>query len=242
MVYRNFSWLHYCKEKDSVFCMLCMKHKEKLTAEHNLERAFTSREFTNWKKATKSFAKHQKTKVHRAALVYESVVPQCGDVLEMTLTELNKKRLAERKSLLKIMDCIPYLARQGIAFRGDEGNDNLTQLFKLLNRNDESVLRRIQNDTDQHKYLHNDVQNELIKLMARQVISNKLVSICKSKFYGMMADKYTDISNKELLSLCFQWIDEESLDVYKDFLGHCELPDIKSETIVTATKDSLIRM
>jgi len=56
-----------------------------------------------------------------------------------------------------------------------------------------------------------------------------------------MADEYTDISNKELLSLCFRWIDE-SLDVHKDFLGYYELPDIKSQTIVTAIKDSLIRM
>jgi len=43
-----------------------------------------------------------------------------------------------------------------------------------------------------------------------------------------MADEYTDISNKELLSLCFRWIDE-SLDVHKDFLGYYELPDIKAK-------------
>jgi len=157
-----------------------MKHKSKLTAEHNLEDAFTSKGFSNWKKALKSFADHQQTKAHRAALAYECVVPQCGDVLEMTLTELNKKRLTERKYLLKIMECIRYLARQGIALRGDNGNDNLTQLFKLLNRTDESALQRLQNDNSQHKYLHNDVQNELIELMAKQVMSKKLASIRES--------------------------------------------------------------
>ena len=58
-------------------------------------------------------------------------MPQCGDVLEMTVNDLNKKRLAERKYLIKVMECIRFLAPQGLAFRGNDGNDNLTQLFKM---------------------------------------------------------------------------------------------------------------
>ena len=38
----------------------------------------------------------------------------------------------------------------------------------------------------------------------------------------------------------FRWI--KDLSVYEDFVGYCELPDIKSDTIVIAIKDSLIRM
>lgn len=241
----SFPWLHYCTEKDSVFCMYCIKHKGKLTAENNLEDAYVNRGFSNWKKAPKAFSDHNETKAHRAALVYESLLPQCGDVLEMTINDLNKNRLAERKYLLKIMDCVRYLARQGIAFRGNDSNDNLTQLFKLLNKNDISILNRLDKDakldSGQHKYLHNDIQNELIDLMAKQVLSKKLVLIRSSKFFGIMADEYTDISNKELLSMCFRWIDE-GLKVHEDFVGYYELPDIKSETIVTSIKDSLIRM
>ena len=40
--------------------------------------------------------------------------------------------------------------------------------------------------------------------------------------------------------LCFRWI--KDLRVHEDFLGNYELPDIKSDTIVTVIKDSLIRM
>ena len=40
--------------------------------------------------------------------------------------------------------------------------------------------------------------------------------------------------------MCFRWI--KHLRVHKDFVGYYELPDIKSDTIVTAVKDSLIRM
>ena len=39
--------------------------------------------------------------------------------------------------------------------------------------------------------------------------------------------------------MCFRWI--KDLRVHEDFVGYYELPDIKSDTIVTAIKDSLIR-
>ena len=88
--------------------------------------------------------------------------------------------------------------------------------------------------------MHNDIQNELIELMTKQVLAKKLESLRSRKYLGTVADKYTDISNKELLSTCFRWIND--LRVHKDFVGYYELPDIKSDTIVTSIKDSLIRM
>ena len=43
--FKNFSWLHYSKEKDSVFCIFCIRHKGKLTAEHNMEEAYITKGF-----------------------------------------------------------------------------------------------------------------------------------------------------------------------------------------------------
>ena len=80
--FKNFSWLHYSKEKESVFCIFCIRHKGKLTAEHNMEEAYITKGFNNWKKALEAFVDHQQSKAHRAAITYESVVPQCGDVLK----------------------------------------------------------------------------------------------------------------------------------------------------------------
>ena len=77
-----------------------------------MEEAYNTLEFNNWKKAPEAFADHQQSEAHRPAITYESVVPQCGYVLEMTVNDLNNKRLAERKYLIKIMRCICFLARQ----------------------------------------------------------------------------------------------------------------------------------
>ena len=55
-----------------------------------------------------------------------------------------------------------------------------------------------------------------------------------------MADKYTDITNKEQLSFCIRTVDN-NLEVKEDFLGFYELENIKSVTVMNAIKDILVR-
>ena len=78
-------------------------------------------------------------------------------------------------------------------------NKNDRLLTRLLTRLDkESHL-----EPGQNKYKHNDIQNELIELTIKKVLAKKLESIRSSKFFGIIADRYTDISNKESdLHLC----------------------------------------
>ena len=67
--------------------------------------------------------------------------------MEMTQNELQKQRINERKYVMKIQ----YLARQGIAIIGDNGNDNLRQLLKLLCKTDSDIImRRLDNESTLH--------------------------------------------------------------------------------------------
>jgi len=141
------------------------------------------------------------------------------------------------------MECIQYLARQGMPFRGsDHINDNLTQLLILRGKDNPTVLERVYpaSAPNKRKYTHQDYQNELITLMANEVLRSKLCLIKLSKFFSIMCDEYTDVSNKEQLSFCIRWINENLCPV-EDFLGYYELPNIKSDTIVGVIKDSLVR-
>ena len=58
-------------------------------------------------------------------------------------------------------------------------------------------------------------------------------------FFSKMGDKYTEISNKEQLSLCLQF-GKEDLEVQEDFLGFYQLTNIKTETIVNVKKVPLL--
>ena len=69
-----------------------------MTANHNMEEAYITKGFHKWKKAPETFVDHQQSKVYRATLTYESMVPQCGDVLEIMVNDLNNKCLAEKST------------------------------------------------------------------------------------------------------------------------------------------------
>ena len=132
-----------------------------------------------------------------------------------------------------------YLGRQGIPLQGHDNNDNFTQLLYLLGSNDKNIIEHLNRKVG-HKYNHHDVQNELLNNMANQVLRQKLTVIREHKFFAMMADEGTDISNIEQLSFCVRTVDDD-LNVHKDFLGFYKVDDIKSETIIKALKDILMR-
>ena len=205
----------------------------------NKEAAYISKGFKSRKKAPKCFEEHHQTRCHKSAATYHVVIPKCKDVGEMTNHTLVESRKRERKYLLDVIRCLRYLARQGVALQGNNSNDNFTQLMFLLGTKDENITAHL-NRASGNKYTHHDIQNELLDIMARHVILSKLDDIRKNIFFSIMADEYTDISNKEQFSFCTRTVDDR-LDVIEDFLGFYELENIKSETIVNAIKDIMLR-
>ena len=66
-------------------------------------------------------------------------------------------------------------------------------------------------------------------------ISNK---IQKAKYFSLMADEVTDVSNRTQVVVCICWVDDE-LQPHEDFLGLYKVDDIKADTIVAIFKTYL---
>ena len=62
-----------------------------------------------------------------------------------------------------------------------------------------------------------------------------------NSFFSIIADEYTDISNREQLTLCVRWIDQV-LNAHENFLGFYNIPNINSITIAYLIKDALLRL
>ena len=120
-------------------------------------------------------------------------------------------------------------SRQGIALQRNESNDNFTQLMMLLGTKDESIIahldRRIGN-----KFTHCDIQNELLNITSRLILLSKLETIHNFSF-SIMADEYTDITNKEQFSFFIRTVDD-NLEIKEDFLDFYLLEKIKKLTVV----------
>ena len=57
------------------------------------------------------------------------------------------------------MNCLRYLARQGIATKGTHGEDNFIHLLNLVGTKDSTLTNRLQQASQ--KFIYHDVQNDL---------------------------------------------------------------------------------
>ena len=85
------------------------------------------------------------------------------------------------------------------------------------------------------------MQNEIIKVMAMNVLRTILSSLQTSLFVTLMMDETTDISNKEQVTFTIRWV-SENLEVNKEFVGLYEVPAIDAETLAAVAKDTFTRL
>ena len=81
----------------------------------------------------------------------------------------------------------------------------------------------MENKTD--KYCCHQIQNELLDVMANSITRNIVNKIREAKYFSLMADEVTNVSNREQMIVCMCWIDGK-LEPHEDFLGLYKVDDI----------------
>ena len=236
----KWQWLHYDVAQDAVRCFTCCKAvkdgRAKITGQ--AEGSFLVNGFTNWKDATTKFAKHESSDFHKACAEALSSTVDIGDMLnKQAVTE----KQANREYLLKVLSTVRFLARQGLALRGDgdECDSNMHQLLLLRGEDFPSMTRFM--ERKQLKYTSHEVQNEFLSIMALQVLRQVAASLQSTVFYAVMVDETTDKANNEQVVLVFRWVDD-ALVAHEEFVGLYLTHSITSEALVAVIKDTLLRM
>ena len=101
--------------------------------------------------------------------------------------------------------------------------------MKLRGEDDSRIAGWLEKKTD--KYTSPDIQNEILKTMALQVLRQVIKSMSSSPFLSLMVDETTDISNKEQLVVCICWVDN-NLQPYEEFIGLYHIESTQSSTLV----------
>ena len=118
----------YDENDDVVFCHLCVVKRAVK------EAAFVSKGYCNWKDVIVAFGKHEKSDCHKSAVEAIVTLPiQCKDNAERLSKQIASDKLNNQQCLLKIGSNVRYLARQGLAFRGNgyDTNSNFFATFKV---------------------------------------------------------------------------------------------------------------
>ena len=163
------------------------------------------------------------------------------DIGEILSQQLAKEKQGHTKILIKIISNIRFLARQGLALRGDgsESDSNFLQLLKLRGEQDSSISDWLAQKVN--KYTTHEVQDELLKIMAHQILRKIATNHQSSPILTIMADETTDSSNHEQVTIILRWVTED-FQVHEEFIGLYKVTSIDAETLTATIKDTLIRL
>ena len=180
--FKRWSWLHYDEERDLAFCFTCVvAYKQKhLHAVPCLEKTFLSTGYSNWKDAVSKFTKHESSRCHQKSVLKTCTLPSTtGNIGEMLCSQLATLRSERRHCFLKILSNVRFLARQGLAFRGDgdESDSNFMRLVNLRSEDDAKLVEWVQQKTG--KYTSAAMQNEMVKVMGLSVLSGAKSGVVK---------------------------------------------------------------
>ena len=129
------------------------------------------------------------------------------------------------------------MARQGLALRGNnrDAESNLLQLLKQRSEECPQLCTWLQRE--RLKYTSHECQNEMLEIMACNMLRRILSKINESPFLALMVEETTDISNKEQLVFVIR-TDAE----HEDFLGMHEIKSTGAESITSTIKTVLLRL
>ena len=137
---------------------------------------------------------------------------------------------------LKVIESLSKVAilcgKQGLAMRGhwddrvqweDEheslNEGNFIQLVWFRAETDEVLADHLSNCPRNAHYTSKTIRNELIQVAGGKIRSEILEEVKQAKFYSIIADKVTDVSNKEELSLVIRYVHEEQVrEVFVNFV------------------------
>ena len=92
--------------------------------------------------------------------------------------------------------------------------------------------------------MSHEIDEELVKAMYRNCLSDLLGQIKSSDFFAIVVDETTDISGKDQLSFFNRWIDEGFV-IHKDFICHSQrfkASKCDAEGIVKIIKNILLSL
>ena len=91
------------------------------------------------------------------------------------------------------------------------------------------------------KYLNPKVQNELIDLLSKAVISYLASNINKAPFWSLILDSTSDITRTDQLSILVRWVQikDDKYNIVESFLGFVKIADSMAENIANTAKTFL---
>jgi len=169
----------------------------------------------------------------------------------MIQTERMKQVLENLQNIKPIIEALMLCGRQNIPLRGhrdwgrilvddtpENNQGNFREIIRYQARGDD-VLRTVLDSEKTIKYLSNTSQNIIIDSCNSVLLSKIVASVNKAKCFAVLADKTSDISRVEQVSLCVRYVDLDKLELHEDFLQFIPTNDTTGKVLANLILENL---
>ena len=259
--FSSFPWLVYSKFLDGAFCLYCVLFGGEST--HNaskLNNLFRA-PLNDWKSALRNLNSHcSRSLIHSTATLRATQFRSCMENkvqgIDVQLDNAVAKQIElNRQKLVPIVGAVILCGRQNVSLRAHrddskhlgEGKSNPGNFIAILNYlyscgENENFRDHYDNAPKSATYKSKTTQNEIINICGA-MITEKIVSEIKdAKFFSILADEATDVSNKEQMALVLRYVDQGFL-LKEAFLGfvHCS-EGLKGSQIATTIIEAIEKL
>ncbi|XP_057756062.1 uncharacterized protein LOC130975262 [Arachis stenosperma] len=125
--------------------------------------------------------------------------------------------------LTATIDCIRFLLRQGLVFRGNDETDdsvnqgNFLELLNFLAQYNEEIDHAFKNARGNLKLRALSIQKDIVRAAASET-TKAIVNDLGDELFAILVDEARDISIKEQMSVCLRYVNKKG-QVREHFLG-----------------------
>lgn len=246
------TWLVFSPVNNAAYCFPCILF-QKVKGKSCFGKPSG---FNAWRKLNPRLLEHERSSYHFSAFTmwkeFEMRL-QKQETIDAA-TQLAQQRSFDKWKaiLVRILDCVLYLARQTLPLRGhsenlnNDGNcGNFLETFKLLAKYDPVAKQHLHkvNQTDGYvvSYLSPQSQNEFISLLGDHIRTAIFEKITKAKYFAMMFDSTPDISHTDQMSQVIRYVHiaDTEVHVIESFIDFIQLYGKSADVITKQICDKL---
>uniref|UniRef100_A0A2N9IB86 TTF-type domain-containing protein n=1 Tax=Fagus sylvatica TaxID=28930 RepID=A0A2N9IB86_FAGSY len=245
--FTRFDWLEYSIAKDAAFCLYCYLFKRDVGEQAGGD-TFVTEGFSNWK-CPEKLRIHEggiNSSHNQARRMFEDLLKPNQSIQSFHFKQTDQARIEYRTRLNASIDCIRFLLRQGLAFRGhDESEDssnqgNFLELLKFLADHNEDIKAvTLRNAPENNMMISPAIQKDIVSAAAVET-SNAIIMELGDAFFSVLIDESRDISTKEQMAVALRYVDKKG-HVVERFLGIEHVTDTTALSLKAAVEDLFCR-
>ena len=208
--YKTYQWLEFSLIKNKIYCFCCRMFNPFCALKDGI--AIDS----NY---TKKIKNHNDSKMHQTCMERWKTRQLMDKNKNSIASQTNSHHSAEvkknRENLTIVIQILIFLAKQGLPLRAHDESENSKNKGNFLELIDliASFVPSFKKFIENNSYLHHTFQNELIEILANQLIRK----ILPKEYFSIILDETMDVGKDEQIAFCMRYV-EEDLEIHEYLL------------------------